>query len=143
MVKNVDGIMGVKQSAGDLKLVADLVVSIGDSGVVFSATDALMYPSFTIGVHGAISAILAAVPDMLVQLWDAVKAEDHKTARDLHVKLLAIWNGIWGPNMTANVKTAMQLQGREGGFPRPPTAITEDDRKKRIKEALKAAGMIK
>ena len=142
MVTKVDGIMGVKQSAGDLKLVADLIVSIGDAGVVLSATDALMYPSFTIGADGGISAILAAVPGMLVQLWNAVQDDDHKTARDLHVKLLDIWNGLWGPNMTANVKTAMQLQGREAGVPRPPTHVTEEERKAHLKRALKVAGMI-
>ncbi len=142
MITEVDGIVGVKQSAGDLKLVADLLVSIGDKGVVMSATDALMYPSFTIGVHGAISAILTAVPGMLVQLWNAVQDEDHETARDLHVKLLAIWNAIVGPNMPANVKYAMQLQERPGGFPRAPMHPTEDERKPRIRKALADAGVI-
>jgi len=142
MVTNVDGIVGVKQSLGDLKLVADLLVGIGDKGVVMSATDGLMYPSFTIGAHGAIAAILAAVPGTLVRLWNAVQDEDHTTARDLHVRLLAIWNAIWGPNMAANVKYAMQLQGRQSGFPRPPMHPTEAERKLRIRQALVDAGVI-
>lgn len=141
MIHNVDGIVGVKQSAGDLKLVADLIVSVGDRGVVMTATDALMYPSFTLGAHGAISAILTAVPGMLVRLWNAVQEEDHETARDLHVKLLAIWNAIWGPNMPANVKHAMQLQERPSGIPRPPMHPTEEERKPRIRKALAEAGV--
>ena len=49
MVTEVNGIIGLKQSAEDLKLVTDLLVGIGDKGVVFSATDALMYPSSPLG----------------------------------------------------------------------------------------------
>ena len=42
--------------------------------------DALLYPSFILGAHGAIAAILTAVPGLCVQLWDAVQAGDHKQA---------------------------------------------------------------
>ena len=52
----------MKQSAGDLKLLADLLVMLDDRGVVMSALDALLYPSFCLGADGAIAAILAAVP---------------------------------------------------------------------------------
>ncbi len=142
MVTEVDGIIGVKQSAEDLKLVADLVVGIGDKGVVLSATDGLMYPSFTVGAHGAISAILSAVPEMLVNLWNAVQNDDHTTARDLHVKLLGIWNAISGPKMVANVKAAMLLQGRQGGFPRAPWRATGEEGKAHIRKALADAGVI-
>ena len=109
---------------------------------MFSATDALMYPSFTLGVHGAISAILTAVPEMLVQLWNAVQNGDHNTGRDLHVKLLGIWNAISGPGMVANVKTAMQLQERQGGVPRAPWRSTGEEGKAHIQKALADAGVI-
>jgi 4-hydroxy-tetrahydrodipicolinate synthase len=142
MVGEVDGIIGVKQSAEDLKLVADLVVGIGDRGVVLTATDGLMYPSFAVGAQGAISAILSAVPEMLVELWNAVQNDDHATGRDLHVKLLGIWNAISGAKMVANVKAAMSLQGREGGVPRAPWRATEGEGKERIRKALVDAGVI-
>ena len=142
IVREVDGVIGVKQSAGDLKLVADLLVGIGDQGIVMSATDALLYPSFAIGAHGAIAAILTAVPRLCVQLWDAVRAEDHQAARGLHVKLLRIWNSIEGDNLPANVKYAMKLQGRSAGFPRAPMPPASEDRKPLIRKALQEAGVV-
>lgn len=46
MITEVDGVIGVKQSSGDLKLLADLLLGLGDRGLVMSAVDALLYPSF-------------------------------------------------------------------------------------------------
>jgi 4-hydroxy-tetrahydrodipicolinate synthase len=142
IIRDVDGVIGVKQSGADLELVADLLLRIGDEAVVMSAVDALMYPSFAIGVHGAIAAILTAVPELCVQLWHAVRGDDHRTARDLHVKLLRVWTSIKGDNLPANTKYAMQLQDRPAGFPRAPMPPTSEHRKPLIRAALQEAGPI-
>ena len=141
MMTEIDGLIGVKQSAGDLKLMADLLVSSGHVGRIMSAVDALLYPSFCMGAHGAIAAILAAAPELCVQLWDAVAAGDHVTALDLHVKLLGIWNAIMDDNLPANVRTALALQGRPAGIPRAPMPESSAQQRANIKEALQAAGV--
>ncbi|MEE9366652.1 MAG: dihydrodipicolinate synthase family protein, partial [Dehalococcoidales bacterium] len=69
IITETEGVIGVKQSAGDLKLLADLIHNLGDRGVIMSAVDALLYPSFSLGAHGAIAAILTVVPALCVQLW--------------------------------------------------------------------------
>ncbi len=56
IMTEVDGVIGVKQSAGDLKLMADLLLMLEGRGLVMSAVDALLYPSFVLGAHGAIAA---------------------------------------------------------------------------------------
>ncbi len=136
-----DGVIGVKQSAGDLKLLADLLVMLDHRGVVMSAVDALLYPSFCLGADGAIAAILAAVPELCVALWQSVQEGDHAKALRLHESLLAIWNAIAGDNLPANVKTALALQGRPAGVPRSPMSPSSDDQKARIRRALNQAGV--
>jgi 4-hydroxy-tetrahydrodipicolinate synthase len=135
-------VIGVKQSAGDLKLLADLLLMLGNRGRIMSATDAVLYPSFALGAHGAIAAILAAAPTLCVQLWDAVQAGDHKRALTLHEKLLPIWNGIWGDNLPANVKCAEELQGRRAGVPRAPMPASSPAQKAAIQAALRGAGLV-
>ena len=76
-------VIGVKQSAGDLKLFADLMLMAPDR-LIYSAVDALMYPSYTLGAHGSIAAILSGAPHASVALWDAVKAGNHVQALELH-----------------------------------------------------------
>lgn len=141
IITEVDGVIGVKQSAGDMKLLADLLMQLGDRGTVFTAVDALLYPSFTLGAQGAIAAILTAAPSLCVQLWDAVEAGDHQTALDLHNKLLTIWNAIVGDNLPACVKTTMSFQGRDGGIARSPMTPTTAKQKIAIQNALQTAGI--
>ncbi|MCX5733209.1 MAG: dihydrodipicolinate synthase family protein [candidate division NC10 bacterium] len=142
IIDNVEGVIGVKQSAGDMKMLADLLILLGNRGRIMSAVDALMYPSFVLGAHGAIAAMLSAVPCLYMRLWDAMQAGDHKQALALHEKLLPIWNAIFTDNLPANVKYCMELMGRPAGLPRPPMPPTASERKPLIREALKNAGAI-
>jgi 4-hydroxy-tetrahydrodipicolinate synthase len=141
MIRELEGVIGVKQSASDLKLLADLLLDLGDEGIIMSAFDALLYPSFCLGAHGAIAAILTAVPGLCVRLWDAVHGGDHAAALDVHGKLLRVWNAIAGDNLPANVKHAMALQGREAGLPRAPMPVTTPEQGAAIERALEAAGI--
>jgi 4-hydroxy-tetrahydrodipicolinate synthase len=140
MMREIDGLIGVKQSAGDLKLLADLLFASADAGLIMSAVDALMYPSFALGAHGAIAAILTAAPELCVALWNQVRAGDHVAALDAHWKLLPIFNALEGDNMPANVKTALALQGRPAGVPRMPMPESSSEQRAAIKAALEAAG---
>ncbi len=120
IMTEIPGVVGVKQSAGDLKLLADLMATAPAGARIMSAVDALMYPSFVLGAHGAIAAILTAAPRAVVALWDAVAAGDHKAALDLHGRLLALWNAMIDDNLPAAVKAALDCQGVAGGLPRRP-----------------------
>ena len=142
ILTEVDGVIGVKQSAGDVKLLADLLVSSSEKGRIMTAVDALLYPSFALGAHGAIAAVLTAAPTLSVEVWAAVAAGDHEKAKSVHEKLLAIWNAINQDNLPANVKCAMRLQGREGGLPRPPMPESSGTQEAEIRNALGDAGLL-
>ena len=142
ILNRVEGVIGVKQSAGDLKLLADLLVTANPGARIMTAVDALLFPSFALGAAGAIAAILTAAPQMCVALWNTVQAGDHTRARELHELLLPIWNAIFAENLPANVRSCMKLQGREGGVPRPPMPATSDAQQSAIREALGAANVI-
>ena len=142
IITEVDGVIGVKQSASDIKLLADLIHDLRNRGVIFSAVDALLYPSFTLGAHGTIAALPTAAPGLCVKLWDQVKSGEHIGALETHNKLLTIWNTLAGDNLPANVKCAMELQGRPSGYPRSPMPVSSAEQKKRIKAALKETGVI-
>ena len=111
-----------------------------DAGLIMSAVDALLYPSFALGAHGAIAAILTAAPELCVRLWDQIQAGDQAGALDTHLKLLPIWNAIMHDNLPANVKTALALQGRPAGVPRMPMPESSTEQRAAIKSALQAAG---
>jgi 4-hydroxy-tetrahydrodipicolinate synthase len=137
IMREVPGVIGVKQSAGDLKLFADLMITAPTGKRIFSAVDALLYPSFALGAHGSIAAILTAAPHACVELWDAVKAGDHARALDLHRRLLVLWNALVADNLPACTKYAQTLQGVPAGHPRAPMPSASPAQQRTIQTALR------
>lgn len=137
IMKEVPQVVGVKQSAGDMKLLADLLLGAPRTARILSAVDALMYPSFTLGAHGAVAAILTAAPAAQVRLWNLVQAGEHDAARRLHEKLLVLWNAMIDDNLPATVKFALSEQGVPGGYPRAPMPAASNRQQRAIARALK------
>ncbi|SKA38813.1 4-hydroxy-tetrahydrodipicolinate synthase [Enhydrobacter aerosaccus] len=137
IMQELPGVIGVKQSAGDLKLMADLLLDVPAGKVVLTAVDALLYPSFALGAHGTIAANPAAAPTACVALWNAVQRGDHRSALELHKRLLRFWNTIVGDNLPACVKYALTLQGCPSGAPRQPMPAPSEAQKAAIAPALR------
>ena len=138
LLNELPGVQGVKQSAGDLKLMADLLIGAPGHAKIYTAVDALLYPSFALGAHGTIAANPAAVPGVCVALWDAVQAGNHVHARTIHEALLRFWNTISADNLPANIKYSLKLQGCEAGLPRAPMPNTTAAQATKIERELEA-----
>jgi 4-hydroxy-tetrahydrodipicolinate synthase len=131
IMDEVPGVIGMKQSNGDLKSLSDLLLRVKPHNIVVSGIDALLYSAFALGAHGAITALTAAVPGAIVKLWDLVKAGEHERARALHFRLNALWNSIRHDNLPACTKYLQHKQGVTLFHPRPPM--------ERVSEAQKQA----
>lgn len=132
----VPGVIGMKQSSGDLKSLSDLMLRAKPENIVLSGIDALLYPGFSLGAHGAISALTCAVPGVTVKLFDAVQAGDHATAKDIHFRLNALWNATRHDNLPGCVKYIQHRQGLPMFHPRAPMERVTDDQKAAIDAAL-------
>ncbi|MEV7227359.1 MULTISPECIES: dihydrodipicolinate synthase family protein [Polymorphospora] len=141
-IQEIPGVVGVKQSGGNIHQLADLLKAAPTEGVVFTAVDDLLYPAYLLGAGGAISATLTVVPQLCVDQWDAVQKGDHKTALEIHNKLLPVWRAIDGSNMTVRIKTALKLQGRTGGLGAHPLTPVSEQEEAVIRAALVEAGAI-
>jgi len=138
IMAEVPSVVGMKQSSGDLKSLSDLVSAVQPRNLVLSGIDALLYPGFALGAHGAISALTTAVPGVCVKLHQAVQAGDHATALDIHRKLGALWNSMTHDNLPACVKYVQHRQGLGMFHPRAPMDRVSDEQKKRIDGPLAA-----
>ncbi len=138
IMEEVPSVVGMKQSSGDLKSLSDLIAGVKPRNLVLSGIDALLYPGFALGAHGAISALTTAVPGVCVKLHQAVQAGDHATALDIHRKLGALWNSMTHDNLPACVKYVQHRQGLGMFHPRAPMDRVSDEQKKRIDRPLAA-----
>ncbi len=136
VMREVPGVVGMKQSGGDVKSVSDLVQQCGERNVVLTGVDALLYPAFAMGAHGAISALTAAVPGVCVKLWDAVQRGDHATALQLHRSLATLWNAVPHDVLPAAAKYIQHRQGLGLYYPRQPMDHVSDALKGAIDKAM-------
>lgn len=136
LMNELPGIKGVKQSQNDLRLMAELVLDAPKDCKIFSAIDALMYSSFSLGAHGAIAATPTGIPGVCVALWNAVQAGNHAKGLEMHRAMLRYYNALIGENLPANLKTSIALQGCDAGLPRDPMPVTSPEQTARIKAAL-------
>ena len=142
LMARLPNVVGVKQSAGDLKLLADLIQNARPEDMIFTAIDALLYPSYVLGARGCISALLAAVPHSNVALWNAVQTGDHELALAIHEAQLRLWNAMPHSNLPACVKTALEMQGIQGGYSRMPMSMPDDGQKAKIRSALEGLSRV-
>ena len=136
VMREVPGVVGMKQSSGDLKSLSDLIAGASERNIVLSGIDALLYPAFALGAHGAITALTAAVPGACVKLWNAVQAKDHATGLDLHRRLNALWNVLNHDNLPACVKYIQHRQGLALHLPRAPMEPVTQAQRAAIDKAL-------
>lgn len=136
IMREVPGVYGVKQSNGDMKLMADLLLDLPPGKIVHTAVDALLYPSFALGAHGTISAVPSAIPREVVTLWNLVQQKDYAAAERMHWRILRLWNAILGDNLPANVKYVQSLQGVPSGKPRRPMRLPAPEQQACIREAF-------
>lgn len=136
IMDRVPGVVGMKQSSGDLKSVSDLLLRARPENLVMTGIDALLYPAFSLGADGAITALTCAVPGVTVKLFQAVKAGDHATAKEIHFRLNALWNAMRHDNLPACVKYVQARQGLPFFHPRAPMERVSEEQKRLMDAAL-------
>lgn len=143
LLDELPGVIGIKQSGGNIHQLADLLHYNPAGGKIFTAVDDLLFPAYLMGAQGAISATLTVAPQLCLDQWNAVQAGDHQTALAIHNQLLPIWRAIEGPNMTVRIKAALEMMGRWGGYERSPLTPVSDAERATIRAALENANLLK
>ncbi len=140
MLIEAGAIDAVKQSGGNLHLVADLLYRYGKKTPILTAVDDLIYPSFVLGSPGAVAAIVTVLPKESVALYEAVQKGDHATALEMHSKLLLLWRALEGETgFPGRVKFAISLQGRSAGLPRHPQRVANAEDQAVVRKAFEEA----
>jgi len=122
----ISHVVGVKQSVGGIMAFYDMNRTNGDRGMIYSATDEMIYSTFDLGADGAISAILSLFPKLCVRMWDLVSAGNSVEARRIQDAIYPVWKAVRGPQFPARMKAALKIMGRDCGMSRSPMSeVTE------------------
>jgi 4-hydroxy-tetrahydrodipicolinate synthase len=120
----VPGIVGVKDATGNVDRAAHLIKSAPADFSIFSGDDLTAIALMLLGGHGNISVTANVAPRAMSELCQAAIAGDARTARAIHLQLLALHKALFVESNPIPVKWALQQLGKmQGGIRLPLTPL--------------------
>ncbi|MBM4307889.1 MAG: 4-hydroxy-tetrahydrodipicolinate synthase, partial [Deltaproteobacteria bacterium] len=138
----VDNIVGIKDSSGDLTLTAEYIRRTGDTFSVLAGRDTLIYGTLCYGGKGAIAATANVAPKVIVEIYEAFMAGDHKRALAAQYRLAPLRLAFDLGTFPVVIKEALNLMGIEAGVGMPPVGGISPKAKDELREILKKMGLL-
>ncbi|OGV08418.1 MAG: hypothetical protein A2499_02150 [Stygiobacter sp. RIFOXYC12_FULL_38_8] len=135
-------IVGIKNSAENLRQTAELVSMTGKSFSTITGTGSVLYTSLTVGAVGGILALANIAPNECVKIQKLVEEGNHSDAVKLQQKMLPVNKAITAKYGVAGLKAALDMLGYFGGEPRLPLSPLHDSDKELLKNILTEAGLL-
>lgn len=143
---DIENVVADKESTPDFAELTNTLRLAGDRLAVFAGWPQLrMIASTALGAPGHVGSVGAQVMgDAPRRLWDLVHSGEFEEARQLQFKLYVLQtegmfgNGTW----PAQLKAAMNMLGKPGGYPREPILPITDEQEKRIRNTLDKLGLL-
>ena len=115
-----ENIVGIKDTAGSIVQLSEIIRSCGDGFSVLAGSVGLMLPALAVGATGAVAALGNALPDDCCRLYRMFRDGQMDEARNLQLRLLEINSAVTTRFGVPGLKAAMDLLGFQGGSPRRP-----------------------
>lgn len=124
-------IAGMKESGGDVGLLARIVASAPPSFETACGNAPVLYPALCVGASGGVVAVANCAPRPTAALFRAFERGDHARARRLQEAISPLAAAVTTGHGVAGLKLAMDRVGLRGGcvrsplLPAPPSAGDE------------------
>jgi 4-hydroxy-tetrahydrodipicolinate synthase len=138
----VDQIVGVKESCGDLNQIAHVLAAVPDSFAVLSGDDWATLPMLTLGGKGVISTASNVAPGEIVDLVRAFRAGDLARARAVQFRLLPLFDVLFCESNPIPVKAALAMRGAITEELRLPLMPISNGNRDRLQAVLKDLGLL-
>lgn len=135
-------IIGIKNSAENLRQTAELVSMTGKDFATITGTGSVLYTSLTVGAVGGILALANIAPNECVKIQKLVEEGNHSEALKLQQRMLPVNKAITARYGVAGLKAALDMLGYFGGEPRLPLSPLQDSDKELLKNILTEAGLL-
>jgi 4-hydroxy-tetrahydrodipicolinate synthase len=135
-------IVGIKEGAGSLQQVSEIVQLCGERFTVLSGDDALTVPMLAVGAKGVITVTANVAPADMAALVDAWEAGDTAKARTLHFKLYPLFQALFLETNPIPVKHALALMGKATADLRLPLCPMSQDNLDKLTLVMKDYGLL-
>ncbi|MFK7738693.1 MAG: 4-hydroxy-tetrahydrodipicolinate synthase [Planctomycetota bacterium] len=132
----IDGLVALKESSGDLTRIAETLSIMPDDRVLLAGDDALTLPTIAVGGFGVISVAANAIPEEMRALVTAARAGDLEDARNLHRRLMPFFLALQREPNPIPIKAALALQCLGSASPRLPLLPATDATRQELQRTL-------
>jgi len=141
-LSEIDNVVGIKDSSGDLTLTAQYIMECPADFAVLAGRDSLILATLLYGGKGAVAATANVAPRLVVGIYESFIDGDIEKARELQFKLLPLRLAFSLGTFPVVVKEAMNLLGRPSGPARSPVSSLSEEKRVKLKSLLEDLGLI-
>ena len=138
----VENIVGIKDSSGDLTLTAEYIRRTDEKFSVLAGRDTLIYGTLCYGGKGAIAATANVAPKVIVEIYEAFKAGDWKRSLEAQFRLAPLRLAFDLGTFPVVIKEALNLIGIDAGIGIPPVGGISPKAREELREILKNMGLL-
>ena len=138
----IPNIVGVKEAAGSIKQMSDVIQLCGADFDVLSGDDIFTLPLLVLGGKGIISVVSNVVPGDMAGMVDAFVAGDLEKARALHFRMSPLIDALFIETNPIPVKAALAMMGKIDGELRLPLCPMTEKNEAVLKKVMQEYGLI-
>ncbi|MCG0278610.1 MAG: 4-hydroxy-tetrahydrodipicolinate synthase [Thermanaeromonas sp.] len=138
----IDNIVAVKESSGDLDQVTAILRGAPEGFLVYSGDDSATLPILAVGGYGVVSVAAHVVGEKMQAMVQAYIQGDTLRAAAIHQELFPVFKALFITTNPVPVKAALNMMNLPAGPVRLPLVDATEAEKEKIAAALKAQGIL-
>lgn len=137
-----DNIIGIKDSSGDMTLLAEYIrLTKGRDFNVFVGRDSMILANMVYGGVGAVAATANIAPRLVVDIYENCIKGDYLKARELQAKLAPLRIAFGIGSFPIAMKEALKMVGIDSGAALKPIMPLKDDDREKLADIVKSLGV--
>lgn len=141
-LSSIRHIVAIKEGAGSLGQVSEIIQACGDRIAVLAGDDPLTLPMMAVGAKGVITVTANIVPADMAALVDAFAAGKLDQAKAMHYKLYPLFTALFYETNPIPVKEALGMMGKIQPELRLPLCPMSVENREKLAGALKDYGLL-
>ena len=148
-ITEIEHVVALKEASFNAKIFVDTKRILDKAPrkiSLLTGNDNFILESFILGADGALIGFGTIATDLQVEMFELVKKREYEKAWEIYERLKPLIDVIFAPpvrDYRARLKEALVMLGViEHAYVRPPLLPISDEERRKIKEALKVAGLL-
>jgi len=135
-LSQVEGIIGIKDSSGDMSRMLNYLRVTDDSFTVLAGRDTMIYAALCHGARGAIASTANIAPRLVSEIYNAFVAGDHARSLELQFELAPLRAWVEKATFPVVLKEGLRLLGIDAGVALAPAGELTDDERRALRVVI-------